>query len=171
MTGLDNDQGNMQDLANYRLQKSYNLLKDAVVLIKLKSYQSADNRIYYAVFNAINAVNALYDYNTKKHTQAIGEFNKKYIHTEIFNKEYGRIINRIHNKRNVSDYDDFAAINPEETKENFYLAKKLVNEIKNFCQNKLQKEIQITLPQISKNEIDVDKSSIQDIKNFIINHK
>ena len=47
------------DLANYRLERAKLDLADAELLFQENSLLSANNRAYYAIFHAINAVHAL----------------------------------------------------------------------------------------------------------------
>lgn len=50
------------------------------------------NRAYYAVFYAINAIHAINGKAYKRHKDAIANFNKEYVKTEIFPREMGRKI-------------------------------------------------------------------------------
>lgn len=55
-----------------------------------EEYKSANNRSYYAIFQAVNAVHALNGDAFKRHKDAIGNFNKNYVKTEIFSSEIGK---------------------------------------------------------------------------------
>ena len=48
---------------------------------------SANNRAYYAVFHAINAVHALYGNAYKRHKDVIGNFNKDFVSRERLEEE------------------------------------------------------------------------------------
>ena len=60
--------GTRKDLANYRLQCAEQELKDTQHLIHAESFNSANNRSYYAIFHAINAIHALDGNGYKRHT-------------------------------------------------------------------------------------------------------
>lgn len=68
------------------------------------SYKGANNRAYYAVFHALNAIHALSGVAYKRHKDAIANFNKEYVKTNIFPREMGRKIatNNL-NRLKVSD--------------------------------------------------------------------
>lgn len=66
--------------------------------------KAANNRAYYAIFQAINAVHALDGRAFKRHKDAIANFNKDYVKTEIFPREVGRKIGEAEEIRHASDY-------------------------------------------------------------------
>lgn len=86
------DIGTKKDLCLYRIQTAKENLKAARILLDAEEYKSANNRAYYAIFHAINAVHALSGKSFKRHKDAIGNFNKDYVKTEIFPREIGRKI-------------------------------------------------------------------------------
>lgn len=49
--------GTKKDLVLYRLQTAKSDLKSARILLEAEEYKGANNRAYYAIFHAINAVN------------------------------------------------------------------------------------------------------------------
>lgn len=86
------DIGTRKDLMFYRLQSAKADLKSARILLAAEEYKGANNRAYYAIFHAINAIHALSGKAYKRHKDAIGNFNKDYVRTEIFPREMGRKI-------------------------------------------------------------------------------
>lgn len=56
-------------------------------------YRAANNRAYYAIFHALDACLALKQLGFKRHGQAIGAFNKEFVVSGIFPREFGRKIN------------------------------------------------------------------------------
>ena len=86
------DIGTKKDLCLYRIQTAKESLKSAKILLAAEEYKGSNNRAYYAIFHAINAVHALNGKSFKRHKDAIGNFNKDYVKTEIFPREIGRKI-------------------------------------------------------------------------------
>ena len=129
-----NDTGNRRDLAQYRVKRAIEDLRDAQILYQEKSYCAANNRAYYAIFHMISAVHALDGNQYKKHKDAIASFNKLYIHTEIFPREYGRKIAEAEEIRHASDYDDFYVASKEETEEQIETAEALIILIKKYVE-------------------------------------
>ena len=76
----------------YRLETAKSNLNASEILLNAKEYKSANNRAYYAVFQAINVIHALAGKSYKRHKDAIGNFNKDYVKTEILPREIGRKI-------------------------------------------------------------------------------
>lgn len=138
---MNNEIGTVEDLIRYRLEKSRKDLSDANALIDRGSFDGANNRIYYAVFHAIAAIHAFDGTPTKSHQHTIGEFNRKYIKTKIFDSSYGKTINAIQNARRASDYDDFTEENPIETLHNRDFAQKFYREVKKYCESRLDVEL------------------------------
>ena len=74
------------ELAQYRLERANQDLKDAELLYKNSSLLSANNRAYYAIFHAIQAVLSLERVDFKRHKDVVAYFNKNYVSKEILNK-------------------------------------------------------------------------------------
>lgn len=53
------DVGTKEDLMLYRLENAKSDLKSAKILFAADEYKGANNRAYYAIFHALNAVHAL----------------------------------------------------------------------------------------------------------------
>ena len=136
----DNNTGTMSDLVSYRLQKSQENLNEAKGLSELGLYSGANNRIYYSLFNSMLAIHALDNRHTSSHKRTIGEFNRIYIKSGEFAKEYGKEITKIEVIRHASDYDNFYTPNEEETRANYIFAEKFLAEVKEYCQKRLNGE-------------------------------
>ena len=136
MKQLD-DKGDVADLVRYRLDVARQDLKDARLLFEHHSVLSANNRIYYAVFHAINAIHALDGNGYKRHKDAIAKFNANYVATGIFPREYGRMIHRAENLRHNSDYDDFSIVDENITLELMNTVEKIVDDIGKYLLERL----------------------------------
>ena len=55
-------------------------MESAKVLLEAKSFRGANNRAYYAIFHAINAIHSLRGASYKKHKDALANFNKEYVY-------------------------------------------------------------------------------------------
>ncbi len=137
MEQRENEVGTKEDLVCYRLQTARSDLHSAEILLEAGEYKAANNRAYYAVFHAINAVHALDGKMYKRHKDAIANFNKIYIKTEIFPREIGRKIGEIEEIRHASDYDDFYIASKEETERQVSVAKEFLNLMEEHCRKNL----------------------------------
>ncbi len=119
-------------LIKYRLEQADETINDVQLLIDNNRFRSAINRIYYGMFYSMLALAIAYKYETSKHAQIIGWFNKNFIHEERLDQRFGKIINKAFNKRTKSDYDTFVEIDKETILEMFTEMKEFISEIKNF---------------------------------------
>ena len=97
--------GTRRDLVLYRLETARNDLKSARALFSIEDYKGANNRAYYSIFYAINAVHAVSGKAYKRHKDAVANFNKDYVKTSVFPREMGRKIGQAEEIRHASDYD------------------------------------------------------------------
>ena len=76
---MQQDKGTKEDLARYRLETACTNLEEANILLNAEKYKGANNRAYYALFHAVNAVHALSGKAYKRHKDAIGNFKEMLI--------------------------------------------------------------------------------------------
>ncbi len=132
--------GTKRNLVIYRLQTSKDTLKSAQILFAAEEYKGANNRAYYAIFHAINAIHALNGKAYKRHKDAIGNFNKEYVKTEIFSREIGRKIGEAEEIRHASDYDDFYIASREEAERQIDVASEFIQMAEKYCMSQLENE-------------------------------
>ncbi len=113
-------------------------MKSARVLFDVQEYKGANNRAYYAIFHAINAIHALDGRAYKRHKDAISNFNKDYVKTEIFPREMGRKIGEAEVIRHASDYDDFYIASREEAERQIMVANEFVQLVERYCMSRLE---------------------------------
>lgn len=127
------DLGNNYDLACYRIEQSKVNMKDAELLIANNSFLSANNRLYYALFDAVSAVLLFNNMKFNKHKDALGQFNKNFVHAGIFPKEYGAKLHEAEYIRNSSDYGGRNIVKEDITYEIYNFAKLFLNDIYDYC--------------------------------------
>jgi uncharacterized protein (UPF0332 family) len=93
------------DFARYRIDRARLCLQDAKV--PGISFETAANRSYYCIFNAMRAVLALDRFDSKKHSGVIDAFRKGYIKTGVFPANFSDIIKKAFEIRLESDYEAF----------------------------------------------------------------
>ena len=87
-------EGSINELAKYRYEKAVHSHKIAVMLYENGEYGYAQNRAYYALFDAMRSVTALDGFDSSKHSGIIAHFNKNYVKTGIFPQNTSRIIKK-----------------------------------------------------------------------------
>ena len=132
--------GTKKDLVLYRIQTSRDNLKSARILFQAEEYKGANNRAYYAIFHAINAIHAVKGKAYKRHKDAVANFNKEYVKTEIFPREMGRKISEAEEIRHASDYDDFYIASREEAERQITVAEEFIQLSEKYCLEELEKE-------------------------------
>lgn len=132
------DIGTKKDLVLYRIQTAKDNLKSARILLEAGEYKSANNRAYYAIFHAINAVHAVRGNAYKRHKDAIANFNKEYVKNEIFPREIGRKISEAEEIRHASDYDDFYIASKEESERQISVAAEFIGLVEKYCIEELK---------------------------------
>ncbi|WP_294160649.1 HEPN domain-containing protein [uncultured Selenomonas sp.] len=139
----EEDVGTLKDVVSLALEKSAGELNDAkdlyekgVAQERPVSIDSAANRAYYSIFSAITAIHALDGNHFRKHKDAIGIFNKNYVHTGIFPKRFGHEIHDAEVKRHTSDYDMTRHIASEDVKQAIAFAEEFYRAVCSYCGEK-----------------------------------
>lgn len=114
------------------------ILKLREILLNAKEFRGANNRAYYGIYHAISAIHALDRNAYKRHKDALANFNKNYIKTEIFPRKLGRKIVEAEEIRHASDYDDFYIATREEAEEQIETGKQLLELIEEYIKRKLK---------------------------------
>lgn len=127
-----NEKGTRRDLVLYRLEVAKSDIKSAKILLDAGECRGANNRAYCGIYHAISAIHALDGNAYKRHKDALANFNKNYIKTEIFPRILGRKIAEAEEIRHASDYDDFYIATREEVEEQIDTAVELVEKIEEY---------------------------------------
>lgn len=136
-----------KDLSDYRMLKAKDLISQSKLLFENQKYDGSINRSYYAIFNAIRSLLALLKIDSSKHTGVLSFFDKHFVKTGIFEKEYSQIAHSAFDTRQDNDYEDFYVPSKEESKKQLSEANKFIEEIENKRQLFITKKI--TLPGIN----------------------
>jgi uncharacterized protein (UPF0332 family) len=80
MTLNDKDRAS---LIKYRLEQADEAILDVKLLIDNNRFLAAVNRIYYGMFYSLLALGLKYKFETSKHTQLIGWFNKNFVNEKL----------------------------------------------------------------------------------------
>jgi len=121
-----------KNLILYRLQQADEAISDVQLLIENERLRSAINRIYYGMFYCLLALGLAFEFETSKHAQLIGWFNKNFIHEGIFDSKYGKIINKAFNHRTKGDYDTYVEFEKDIVVEMFDEMQDFIAEIKTY---------------------------------------
>jgi uncharacterized protein (UPF0332 family) len=100
-------------IVQLEIEKAYSTFDDAQLLIDSKRWSSAANRLYYAVFHAVNALLIHDSHPVKSHKGSLSMFSKQYILTGILPSTYGELYSQLETIREESDYSCIYKVKPE----------------------------------------------------------
>lgn len=120
------------ELIQYRLSEAKETILDVQILLENNRLRASVNRIYYGMFYALVALGIAYKYETSKHQQLIGWFNKNFIHNGLIERKFGQYINKASNRRTRGDYESFIIFDKEIIEEMFEEMKVFIAEIDFF---------------------------------------
>ena len=101
-------------LIKYRIQQAKEIIELAEFLINSNKLIVAVNRIYYGMYYALTALALKHRFETSKHAQLIGWFNKEFVAKNLVDKEYGEILRNAFQNRTKGDYDAFVEFPQQE---------------------------------------------------------
>jgi uncharacterized protein len=104
-------------LAKHRMVQARETLAEAEQLLASQAFRGAVNRLYYAAFYAARALLATRDMDAGRHSGLITLFQQHFVKTGLVPAETGKILARAFEKRQTSDYGDFATIDPADAQD------------------------------------------------------
>jgi uncharacterized protein (UPF0332 family) len=119
------------------IDKSNRYIKSARLLIDDGDRESAVSRIYYAMFFCAEAALLTKGLSFSSHKGVISAFGEHFIKTGIFEKNFGRELNRAFEKRQVGDYGYTFVIEPDEADALLKSGTEFVNSVANWLQKQI----------------------------------
>jgi uncharacterized protein (UPF0332 family) len=94
------------EYVKYRIESAKKTFEAANVLAENKFWNSAVNRLYYAVFYAVNALLVMNEIQTKSHSATKSQFSLNFVKTGKFDKKYGKLLSELFDWRQKGDYEN-----------------------------------------------------------------
>lgn len=98
-----------KSLVAYRLNQAFETIELAKFLVSNEKLAIAVNRIYYGMYYALTALALKNSFETSKHGQLIGWFNKEFITSKKVDPKFGKILRNAYQNRTKGDYDAFVS--------------------------------------------------------------
>jgi uncharacterized protein (UPF0332 family) len=117
-------------ILNYRLGQATDTIELARFLINSNKLIVAVNRIYYGMYYSLTALALKHKFETSKHHQLIGWFNKEFVATKIVDTKYGKMIRNAFQNRRKGDYDAFVHFTTDEVESMLLDLVEFIDEIK-----------------------------------------
>ena len=90
---------------NYRLERANETIGEAESNLNLNYLKLTVNRIYYAMFYAVEALLLTKDISSSKHSGVRSFFHKDFIKEGLVDIKYGEFYDEMFNKREAGDYE------------------------------------------------------------------
>ncbi len=120
------------NLIKYRIEKADDIFEEAEILFEKDKLLGTANRIYYSLFNLINALALKDAVNIKKHTTLKAFFNKNYLKNDIIDKNIGKVFNEAMMYRSDGDYKINLSFNKDDIQKLLKKAYLLSNIVKDI---------------------------------------
>lgn len=117
------------DLARYRLEKAKNTMLDAKRFMGEATQESIVNRIYYAMFYAVNALLITRGLSSSKHSGVRALFNKEIVNKGLIEKQWGEFYSDMFDRRQKGDYKDFVKFEKVDVEEWLKKSDEFINKI------------------------------------------
>lgn len=128
------------DLVKYRLKKARNTLLDAKTYIKDATPESTVNRIYYAMFYAVNALLITKGLSSSKHAGVCALFNREFVNKGLIEKLLGKFYFDMFDNRQEGDYKDFVKFEKEDVEAWLKKAEEFINKIEDVTMKIVEEE-------------------------------
>ncbi len=125
--------GEKTTLIKYRLSQARESLNEADVLLREgMSKRSVMNRLYYAMFYALLALLQDKQLGSSKHSGAISLFDREFIKTGIFEKDFSKVLHRTFELRQKADYMEQTEVTKQDIDEILPQVLDFVNKIEAY---------------------------------------
>jgi len=121
-----------QELIKYRIEQAKATINEAKLMLENNMLRGAVNRIYYAMFYMLLALSLKHKFDTSKHGQLIGWFNKTFIKENLLDRRYGKILREAFEFRQQGDYGIFSDLMKKDIVNKYELMLEFVNKIEKF---------------------------------------
>ena len=114
------------------LAKAKSKLKTARIDFENGQFEDSISRSYYSAFNAISALLLTKNLNFSSHNQTIGAFNREFVKSGIFPKEYTAILQGLFEDRQASDYDAITTFTSDVTLEAIQDTERILDNVERY---------------------------------------
>ena len=101
------------ELIKYRIERSFETIREAKTMIDNKFWNASINRIYYSCFYAVSALLLKKNIETSSHKGIRQMFGLHFVQSGLVDREDGRFFSDLYDRRQTGDYDDFISYDSE----------------------------------------------------------
>lgn len=125
------------EYVKYRIESSYKTFDAAKILAENGFWDSAVNRLYYAVFYAVNALLVMNGIQTKSHSATKSQFSMHFVKTGKFDKKYGKLLSELFDWRQKGDYENIFDYDSDSVQPLFDPVEEMIKMIEREIKNAL----------------------------------
>lgn len=126
-----------REYIKYRLESARKTFDAARVLADNGFWNSAVNRLYYALFYSVNALLYSADIPAKKHSSVKSQFSLHFVKTGKFDKKYGQLLSELFDWRQKGDYDNIFDYDNESVLPLFQPVEEMLDLIENMIKSEI----------------------------------
>jgi len=119
-------------LVEFEVEKAHKLIDQFPILENAELWDTLANRVYYAVFHAVTALLIKNGLHAGSHQGISVLFNKHFVKENLIDEKYGRLLARLENMREKSDYTCLFETTKEEVLPMLPLAKEMISTIESL---------------------------------------
>ena len=127
---LNDEERNL--LVEYEVEKAHKLIDQFPILENAELWDTLANRVYYAVFHAVTALLIKNGLHAGSHQGVSVLFNKHFVKEDLIEEKYGRLLARLENMREKSDYTCLFETTKEEVMPMIPQAKEMITIIESL---------------------------------------
>jgi len=131
---------NFKALAHYRIEQADESLDSAQLLSDNGKYRSSVSRSYYAMFYAVLSLLAFTQNKTSKHSGVISLFNREFVKSGMFDKDFSKWLTEAFDLRQRADYQEMFTVSEDRAKTVLENARIFINGVKEKIQNMMLPE-------------------------------
>ena len=121
-----------QAIIDYRIERSYQSLKEAKYVGEGEFWNLAANRLYYSIFYMCLALLISKGVEAMTHEGVSRMMNLHFVRTGKLNKEDSKLLGRLFRMRQTGDYNDLTDWTEEEINPMFSQVQELIDRIKSL---------------------------------------
>ncbi|MCX6266820.1 MAG: HEPN domain-containing protein [Bacteroidetes bacterium] len=115
----------------HRIETAYKTLEAAKLLSDNGYYNSAINRLYYAVFYAVNALLVRSEVYAQSHSGVKSQFSLLFIKSGKLDKKFGKLLAQLYDWRQKGDYENLYDFSAESVTSLFQPVHEMISAIEN----------------------------------------
>ncbi len=117
------------------MAKAKDSMDVAKQLHEQKHYNDAASKAYYAVFHSLQTILLTKGLSFSKHSAVLSAFNKEFIYSGVFAKDFYTKIIRLFKDRQIGDYEYAKDIDRESSETDVADAELIINAIEEYLKN------------------------------------